>query len=214
MRPLKQIIRNSSIWQRCVQPIRSEQTVREWLRSDRAGPTPHCVKVRNLLTVADLARCDTFVETGTLAGDTIAAVEARFKAIVSIELDPGLARDAARRFRSRKHIQILQGDSAAVLPRVIGRFERRPILFWLDGHYSGAGTAHGGTPTPIVAELNAIFSQRPDAQDAIVIDDARCFGTEAGYPTLQELKRLIPNGRQWCFSATACDAIFILPARN
>jgi hypothetical protein len=63
-------------------------------------------------------------------------------------------------------------------------------LFWLDGHFSGEGTARGGEDTPIVTELNIIRShQRND--HVILIDDARMFRGADGYPTLDHLFTLL-----------------------
>ena len=57
------------------------------------------------------------------------------------------------------------------------------ILFWLDGHFSGVGTGGGDDICPIINELRLIAqSNRND--HCILIDDARCFTGEDGYPTL------------------------------
>ena len=56
------------------------------------------------------------------------------------------------------------------------------ILFWLDGHYSGEGTGGCDEVCPIIAELRLIAqSKRKD--HCILIDDARLFIGEDGYPT-------------------------------
>ncbi len=116
MRKFKQAIRNSELWQRLVQPLREHESYRRWLLSGTTGPIPHYVKVRNILAIADFCGGESFVETGTLYGDTVAAVEHRFRHIVSIELDERLYRDAKRRFCRKQNIDIVHGDSAELLP--------------------------------------------------------------------------------------------------
>ena len=54
-------------------------------------------------------------------------------------------------------------------------------MFWLDGHYSGKGTAKGKKETPILEELKTIFDTN-DLRYVILIDDARHFGSEKRLP--------------------------------
>jgi hypothetical protein len=116
-----------------------------------------------------------FVETGTYKGDTIQAALNRFASIYSIELCPHLASEAATRFKSQKHVSILKGDSSVVL-RGICPLINRPAFFWLDGHWSGKGTARGGKDCPLLEELECI-SLLCAPSCTIAIDDARLFGT-------------------------------------
>jgi hypothetical protein len=62
-----------------------------------------------------------------------------------------------------------------------------PATFWLDGHYSGAGTAKGKTNTPLLQELDHIGSHHIKTH-TILIDDVRQFGTqEMDFITLDEV---------------------------
>jgi hypothetical protein len=62
-------------------------------------------------------------------------------------------------------------------------------IFWLDGHYSGPGTAKGEAECPVTAELNAI-EKHPRSDHCILIDDADCFaGSAPTYPNLREVRR-------------------------
>lgn len=113
------------------------------------------------------------VETGTNRGGTPRALCNDFAQIHTIELDRGLHQEARIMFRHHPHIECLQGDSGEVLTKVLDRLSG-PALIWLDGHYSGPGTAHGIDSTPIRRELAALFADgRPHV---ILIDDARIFG--------------------------------------
>lgn len=63
-------------------------------------------------------------------------------------------------------------------------------MFWLDGHYSGEGTAKGDKETPILEELKCILNKN-DYKHVILIDDARLFGNVCDYPSIDELNKFI-----------------------
>ena len=160
-----------------------------WRSEGLSVPAPHPIKRALLMREANRINAETFVETGTFTGDTVWFMRSSFRKIISIEVQKDLAAIAAKRFRAHKHIKIVEGDSAEVLanslPEMVG-----PVLFWLDGHYSAGITGKGKKDCPIYEELASIASQ-PPATFSIVIDDFRCFGTEPGYPTFDELSKYI-----------------------
>jgi hypothetical protein len=135
---------------------------------------------------------DTFVETGTYLGATAAAAAQFCRAVFTIELSGELAARAAQRFAGSA-VTVLQGDSAHVLPALAGKL-REPVLFWLDGHFSGSGTAQGSGNTPILGELEAIGSLGLK-QWIILVDDLRLFhpgnpelhATHRGYPSVEKV---------------------------
>lgn len=90
---------------------------------------------------------------------------------------------------------------------------KTPCLFWLDGHYSAGVTARGEKDTPIVEELSHIFSSS-DIGHVIVVDDARCFGVEPGYPTVEELSEFVKARRPNTRIAVVDDAIQIIPLQR
>jgi hypothetical protein len=140
----------------------------------------------------------------------IFAQKGHFAKIISIELQPALFNCASTRFSAYKHIEIVQGDSATVLPNIL-RTLPRPALFWLDAHYSGGIMGRGNLETPISVELNAIFSDK-GKRPAILIDDARCFDGTADYPTLDMLRRVVSVHADLEMTV-ATDIIRILPCR-
>lgn len=121
----------------------------------------------------------------------IKALKNNFSKIISIELFDSLYENAKKTFADYNYITLIHGDSeqklAEVLPTVT-----EPVLFWLDAHYSGEGTAKGKTETPIIKELMSIFS-RQNKKDVILIDDARCFDGTHDYPTLEQINNLVAN---------------------
>ncbi len=127
-----------------------------------------------------------FVETGTHRGDTVAALRAVFQRLVTIELEPAKVAAARRRFAGDAGVEVLEGDSAQVLPGVVAGLAER-ALFWLDGHYMGPGSGDAARRTPISAEIEAVLRHKI-RDHVILIDDARYFVGRGGYPRLDELR--------------------------
>jgi hypothetical protein len=189
--------------------LRSGRHTRAWIDQGRPAPVPHPVKVRNILAIAELFSIKTLVETGTQAGATLAATLAYFDRLYSIEIyEPSVAA-ARKRFAREPKVTIIHGDSATALPALVATIAE-PILFWLDGHYSGKGTGMGEDHSPIIAEIGHILKLRSPGRDAIIIDDARLFVGKDGYPPLAKFL----EDMKTAFGTTprcADDAIFILP---
>jgi hypothetical protein len=179
-----------------VRALRNLRRRRGW-RIDIAGwdgslPPPHAVKARAVWTHGAGKRV--LVETGTYHGAMIDAVRPGFQQIISIELDDRLYEAAVEKYAADPGVTILHGDSATALPDVVSELEE-PAVFWLDGHYSGEGTAW--SEPPAVAELEAVLGS--DVDHVVLIDDAADFGS-GGYPTLGELRSLVGGLRPtYCF---------------
>lgn len=137
-------------------------------------------KRRRLLDLARRFGCRVLVETGTYLGDTVEATRRHFDRVHSIELDEELYRRAELRFRGCGNVFLHQGDSAEILSDVASRFDER-VLFWLDGHDSGVGTASGSSRCPVVGELEAIGAL-PRKDHCILVDDAQYFGWAEEFP--------------------------------
>ncbi len=152
-------------------------------------PAPQLYKINTLKSYGRRYKLKTFVETGTLYGETTKAVSPIFERLVTIELDDDLYRQAMERFASNAKIDCVCGDSAQMLPKALNSV-KEPTLFWLDGHYSGGITARGVKDTPIYEELKTIFGH-PIKNHVILIDDARLFIGEKDYPTMAELQKMV-----------------------
>ena len=124
------------------------------------------------------------VETGTYMGETAWALRRDFERIETIELEPTLARLARIRFGRTNSVGVHEGDSAAVLPRILETLDA-PALFWLDAHPSTDRTARGG-PIPLRSELAAIAAHGVRGH-VVVIDDLQYIG-QPGYPSREELR--------------------------
>lgn len=179
----------------------------EWERRGRPNPPPHIVKQKTIREFADKFRLRILVETGTYYGDMVEAMKNHFDQIYSIELSRELYEWSRRRFYGDKRITIIHGNSGIELGNIIS-FIKIPALFWLDGHYSAGLTARGDKDTPIYEELMHIF-QSDQRGHAIIIDDARCFGTEPGYPSMSELIQFIKEMRPYSYIEIENDSIRI-----
>src|SRR5262245_55352658 len=172
-------------------------------------PPPHAYKVAAVIECGERFGARVLIETGTYEGEMARRCRRSFREIVTIELDPALAAQARRRLARWPTIRVLEGDSASLLPEVL-RELHVPAVFWLDGHYSGAGTARGATDTPLLQELDAITAH-PVRGHVILIDDARELG-QGDYPELAAIESRV---RRWDPSygvAVADDIVRCLPA--
>ncbi len=181
-----------------------------WKLAGRPAPPPHIVKQRAIKSHARKYGLKLFVETGTYVGEMVEAVKEIFEEVYSIELSVELFNQAKSKFSSDGHVHILQGDSGVVLKELIPQIQQ-PALFWLDGHYSAGITARGDKDTPICEELRHILDAR-DLGHVILIDDARCFGKDPGYPSIDQLKKFILSERPHARIDVCHDSIRIILA--
>jgi len=148
-----------------------------------AVPVPHKLKINTIREYLQRFDIRTIIETGTYRGDTIAATVDLLDRAYSIELSGELASKAQVRFVNDARVEILQGNSATVLPTILERVDS-PVLFWLDAHYSTGITAGGDADAPILKELDTILGHSVN-DHLILIDDAREFTGKNGYPTIE-----------------------------
>lgn len=173
-------------------PLRDRYSILRWVLRGRPIIPPPSWKQRLVRGYGRRFSLRVLCETGTYYGDMVAACRRSFERIYSIELDPRLHELVQRRFAGAGHIELLLGDSAEVLPRVLRRIDR-PCLFWLDGKAMVGGVS-GPTKTPIRAELAAILDH-PVAGHVVLIDDARLFVGRGDYPRLAEIEQTVRAAR-------------------
>lgn len=165
---------------------KKERTVAEW-RKNPTVPPPHEVKQILVLSYAMRKNLDTLVETGTYLGMMMDAQKDYFKKLYSIELSKDLHSRAASKYRNHPQIEFIQGDSSDKLGELIPKLTG-PVLFWLDGHYSGGVTALGEKECPIFEELEHV--KKSPYKNTVLIDDARLF-VGGAYPTVEELEEFL-----------------------
>lgn len=148
---------------------------------------------------------DVFFETGTYSAETTRVAAPYFKQVYTVELHEKLYNDCKEKLKSLEHVHIFNDKSADAIARIAPTINGK-IVFWLDAHYSGEGTAltHNNHEAPdaitaIREELLAI--KNAHLGDCIIlIDDIRGFGVTVGdreylgcwaYPSVQEVQALL-----------------------
>lgn len=194
---------------RLINKRRERREVLEWEHVGRQGPPPHPVKQRALLYYSEKYGLKVLVETGTYQGAMVEAMKRHFDHVFSIELSKELYEAAKKRFKKDTNVEIIQGDSGSELANLMPRI-KHPALFWLDGHYSSGSTAKGVKETPIFEELDHLL-RLPEVNHVVVIDDARLFGHDPQYPTLDELKLFVLARRANVEFLVKDDSIRITP---
>lgn len=204
---IKQFLIRSGPWYP-LSLLRNAPEILQWLRSGCSGVAPHPIKMMVVGSYLKQFSIDDFVETGTYLGDTLGNIARSGVRCTSIELSQELYEAARKRFNGYKNVRLVQGDSGQRLPELLKEINK-PVLFWLDGHYSAGITASAETHTPISAELQAILSHSVK-EHVILIDDARCFDGRNDYPYLDDLLRVIRE--EGSYSAeVSVDIIRLVP---
>jgi hypothetical protein len=183
----------------------------EWKKKGKPVPPPHINKQRMLEEYAKRFGLKIMVETGTYYGDMVSAMKNKFEQIYSIELSKDLYELATQRFKRVNNVVLIRGDSEVELGILMERISQS-ALFWLDGHYSAGVTAKGKKVTPIFEELGHILKGR-DTGHVIIIDDARCFGKEPGYPSIREISDYVKSKRPHTKIEVKNDSIIIVPGQ-
>ncbi len=179
-----------------------------WIAEGCQSPSPEIVKNSIVRHYVTSHRTPVFIETGTFLGNMVQSIADTGVQCHSIEIDEALHARAKRLLSHRSNVNLILGNSANQLPKLIARLEK-PATFWLDGHYSGQGTGRGEIDTPISAELEAIL-EHPVKKHVILIDDARCFDGQSDYPRLHELLARFDGHPDYVASVSA-DIIRIVP---
>ena len=183
--------------------------VAQWRRAGCPSPPPDAIKYDCIRHYARTHGTPVLVETGTWFGDAIFTLRGEFRAIHSIELAPALHAQAREALAHLPHIHLHLGDSAAELTRLAPTLAG-PTLYWLDGHWCDGPSARGTKDTPIMEELSFLLDQ-PVGQDVVLVDDARFFTGEHGYPTVDALRRLVAAKRPAASFELQDDIIRIVP---
>ena len=129
----------------------------------------------------------TWVETGTYLGDTTALLARWAPTVFTIEPEPTLASNAAKRFEATPGVTVMTATSELALPQILQSLTGT-VSFWLDGHYSAGNTFLSDNETPITAELAEIERHLARLSHvAVLVDDMRCFDPTqqafASYPS-------------------------------
>jgi hypothetical protein len=186
------------------------QAIAKWRESGSPVPPPHLYKQLVVRDYAVRYGCSTLVETGTYQGEMVYAMVPHFDKIYSIELGDELYISAVAKFHRQPKVVLIHGDSGVEVANLLPTLTA-PAVFWLDGHWSMGITARGQKDTPIIEELSSILAA-PDIGHVILIDDARMFGSDPAYPSLDDVMRMVSVARPSARYELADDIIRITPA--
>jgi uncharacterized protein YqfB (UPF0267 family) len=188
----------------------AKASVPSWYSFRRTHIMPEAEFKRSCLKrLQAVYKYDYFVETGTHLGETPLALQKLFKKIFTIELSDMLYEAAKKKFAPFSNIMSIRGDSAVELRKIIPAIDR-PTIFFLDGHYSGAGTALGAKTHPMQEELSAI-AQNVVAGHIVVIDDMSDFTASEDNMKLSEVLRALENINPNYKFYSDYDMLFALP---
>lgn len=144
-------------------------------------------RCRTISGYADMYGFPNFVETGTAGGDTCLALADKFMNVYTIEIAEYLYNISQQRLAVVHNVECILGDSSVVLPSLLQRINGS-CIFWLDAHYCGDPRGRGQEDTPIATELQYIFATQ--IPHVILIDDARLFGRDPAYPTIDWVRNI------------------------
>ena len=175
-------------------------------------------KIRRIkLFFRDLCNVQAFVETGTYKADTSLWASSNFDQVYSIELSPDLYRQTSLKYRNYANINFLNGNSSEILPKIMAEISQ-PSIFWLDGHWSGDGTAGEENECPLLQEIEAINNF--GYEKYIFIDNARLFLSPPPppnninhWPTIAEILKKIEQGVPDSYTIVYNDVIISIPSK-
>jgi hypothetical protein len=211
---LRPLLKKTGLLQRRRDKLREQCFAREsasaritWESAGCPVPPPSIVKYELIAQHQARSSARSFVETGTWRGHSLFHLRRKFEELHSIELMPELYVANCRILRHLPNIFLYHGNSGALLATILKDMPQ-PCVFWLDGHYSGPGTARADTDTPIMKELEVVFAL-PPGKNSILIDDARLFTGAGEYPSLELLKSITLSARPNATFAVASDVVQI-----
>jgi len=169
--------------------IHNRSVIRRWNKAGRPYPSPHEYKQEIIKKYRERYNLDTLIEAGTFLGDMVSALQDSFLKIFSIELNIDHYLNAKEKFYLLEHVEIIKGESGEQIS-ILLRDINKPALFWLDAH---AWLEKGLSNFSILEEIKSILAAKP--QHVILINDARLFTGESGYPFLIGLRNYIAELR-------------------
>jgi hypothetical protein len=156
-------------------------------------PCPNEIK-RSVLERNNLLN-STWIETGTLYGETSIFLSKIASKVITIEPEPILYSKAFNLFKNYLNIEIINNISENIFPSLLPQLKGNVCLY-LDGHYSANDTYKGPNDTPLVQELESLKSNILNYDKCnIIIDDIRLCGNMHVYGFYPSLDFLVDWAR-------------------
>ncbi|EFG75325.1 hypothetical protein HMPREF0591_4789 [Mycobacterium parascrofulaceum ATCC BAA-614] len=179
-----------------------------WLQGQHLIGATAIAKRRHLLGLLNTRGHRIFVEAGTYKGKTTAFFAQRAEQVYSVELHGGLFAAAQKQFAGSPNVTLVHGDSLVEIPKIVAGCSTPPLVF-LDGHFSGPGTAEGEVMEPAQLTLGQLAGVAL-AGTTVVIDDLRLFGSGlAGFPQLDSITAAAREAFPDAVIRTGLDSIVI-----
>lgn len=182
--------------------------VANWIRKGCPSPAPNIIKMNVVRSYVLSSGAKSFVETGTYLGSMVEFIAATGVQCHTIEISPPIYERAQKILARHNNIRLHLGDSGKLVPEILSVLDHGAV-FWLDAHYSGSFTGQAELASPVSAELDAILAH-PVKKHVILIDDARDFTGEDGYPKLSALLAHLDGNPDYKAMVSA-DIIRIVP---
>lgn len=141
-------------------------------------------------------KLQTFVETGTFQGRTTKWAGLNFFRVHTVDVHIDYLKQAQAACQLLP-VAFYHGRSEVMLQTIISRLDR-PTLFWLDAHWS-ADLAYQQLDIvcPVLEEIEVINQRCNKQRHVVMIDDARLFGVERGWPSQKAvIDALAKGGRE------------------
>jgi hypothetical protein len=121
----------------------------------------------------DYTKYPCFIETGTLHGWTIFAMEQYFSKLYTVEYSEKYHNIAKNKYTGNK-INFILGDSSIIFNTLLPTIADK-CIFFLDGHYSSGDSGQSEKDCPLNEEI-AHISNLFQHEAIIIVDDFRLFG--------------------------------------
>jgi hypothetical protein len=161
----------------------------------------------NILTKEniDYTQYDIFLETGLYDANTLISLNTKgvseyFTKIYSVEIVESFIKDCISNnsFLKEPKYNLINGDSAVEIKKIVEDNADKKFLIWLDGHYSAGFTGKSSLygECPVLQELELL--KKLKISPTIIIDDASFFQNSPPPPH---------DPKDWPSTNTICEKL-------
>ena len=131
------------------------------------------------------------IETGTYLGSTTRLLARFCGDVTTFEISETVYEFAKKKNSKLNNVKFVNESSDGEgFTAAIGQ-SRRPILFWLDAHYSAGITGGNSNEQPLRREIKTICETSSDTSFIALVDDANIFDFDKSYPSISEIEEIV-----------------------